>query len=70
MRFRLELELTGSSGKTLPINYQYELSSWIYNRTARTAATGLLHRVRREEQHGVRLRGGERLIYDCYCYVI
>jgi len=30
MRFRLHLELKGTSPYVVPINYQYELSSWIY----------------------------------------
>ena len=31
MRFRLTLELTNPRERILPLNYQYELSSWIYH---------------------------------------
>jgi len=31
MRFRLTFELTDPKERILPLNYQYELSSWIYH---------------------------------------
>lgn len=31
MRFRIELEIVDPARNILPINYQYELGSWIYN---------------------------------------
>ncbi|MBA7582674.1 hypothetical protein ES708_24610 [subsurface metagenome] len=31
MRFKIELALENHAENLLPVNYQYELSSWIYN---------------------------------------
>ncbi|GAH02699.1 unnamed protein product, partial [marine sediment metagenome] len=31
MRFKIELALENPVENLLPVNYQYELSSWIYN---------------------------------------
>jgi len=45
MRFRLTFALTGSKENILPLNYQYELSSWIYRilNAADPAFAGWLH---------------------------
>lgn len=45
MRFRLTMDVDKGSGNVLPVNYQYELSSWIYRvlNSGNRTFTGWLH---------------------------
>lgn len=52
MRFKLKLELQNLSSNVIPINYQYELSSWIY----KTIHAGNRNIATWLHEHGYRLK--------------
>lgn len=59
MRFKLHLELLNSKENILPLNYQYELSAWVYKvlNHGNPEFSGWLHEysVNRRQMFGINL---------------